>query len=64
MTKNDDKVIDWQAQLDGSEIGKDGNTEFVYLKGLQRLAKLKGIKSEKYPLIKKDQHKTTLPACG
>jgi len=49
--KAKNKNTDWQAQLRGDEVGKDGSTEFVYLKGLQRLAKLKGIKSERYPFI-------------
>lgn len=46
------KPVDWQSQLLDSEIGRDeGGTEFVYLKALQRLAKLKGIVKERYPLI-------------
>lgn len=45
-------VINWQEQLRPDEIGKDdNNTQFVYLKGLRRLAKLKGIKSESHPMI-------------
>jgi hypothetical protein len=44
--KDIEKAIDWQAQLTGDEVGKDGNTEFVYLKGLRRLAKIKGLKNE------------------
>ena len=46
MTKEDVKPIDWQSQLTDDETGKDGRTEFVYLKGLRRLAKLKGIVAE------------------
>lgn len=41
----------WQSQLSSDEVGKDGRTEFVYLKGLRRLAKLKGIKSERHPFV-------------
>jgi len=41
----------WQEQLKGDEIGKDGDIQFVYLKGLRRLAKLKGIIKECHPFI-------------
>ena len=44
-------TVDWQSQLLDDEVGKDGRTEFVYLKGLRRLAKLKGIKSERHPFV-------------
>ncbi|MHC5056389.1 MAG: hypothetical protein ACYTKD_16960 [Planctomycetota bacterium] len=47
------KAVDWQSQLESSEIGRqqeEGSsrtTEFVYLKGLRRLAKLKGVVRER-----------------
>lgn len=50
MSKTD-VAVSWQDQLQDDEIGRDGDTEFVYLKGLQRLAKLKGIVKESYPFI-------------
>lgn len=40
--------IDWQSQLRDDEVGRDGNTEFVFIKGLRRLAKEKGIVSENH----------------
>lgn len=43
--------VDWQKQLKSDEVGKDGQTEFVYIKGLRRLAKLKGIRRERHPFI-------------
>lgn len=43
--------VDWQSQLNSNEKGKDGDTEFVYIKGLRRLAKLKGIKRERHPIM-------------
>jgi len=53
MTKAvaDKAETDWTKELRDGEIGKDGGTEFVYLKGLRRLAKLKGIKSERHPFV-------------
>lgn len=42
----DEKTVDWQSQLNDDEVGRDGDTEFVFLKGLRRLAKIKGIKWE------------------
>lgn len=42
---------DWQSMLQDNEKGKDGDTEFVYLKGLRRLAKMKGIKRERHPIV-------------
>lgn len=40
----------WQSQLLSSEIGEDKETgtRFVFLKGLRRLSRLKGIKSEEH----------------
>ena len=48
MTSEDktNENIDWQAQLRDDEVGRDGNTEFVFIKGLRRLAKEKGIQWE------------------
>lgn len=43
--------IDWQSQLQADEKGKDGQTEFVLIKGLRRLAKIKGIAKESHPFI-------------
>jgi hypothetical protein len=43
--------VDWQSMLLPGEKGKDGDTEFVYIKGLRRLAKLKGIKRESHPFV-------------
>ena len=40
------KPVDWQTQLTDDEVGRDGSTEFEFLKGLRRLAKLKGIVKE------------------
>jgi hypothetical protein len=42
--------IDWQSQLRDDEVGRDGNTEFVFIKGLRRLAKLKGIQWEDHTI--------------
>jgi hypothetical protein len=43
--------VSWESQLLSSEKGRDGDTEFVYIKGLRRLAKIKGIKKERHPFI-------------
>jgi len=51
-TESVEQVVDWQKQLTGDEVGRDGDTQFVYLKGLRRLAKLKGIVKECHPFIK------------
>ena len=51
MSQTDvEEVVDWQSQLNDDEIGKDDGTEFVFLKGLRRLAKLKGIVAEDHQL--------------
>lgn len=42
--------IDWQSQLRDDEVGRDGNTEFVFIKGLRRLAKEKGIAWEDHTI--------------
>ena len=47
MTTKAKKDVDWQSQLLDDEVGKDGKTEFVFIKGLRRLAKLKGVVKER-----------------
>ena len=42
--------VDWQSQLRDDEVGRDGSTDFVFVKGLRRLAKLKGIQYETHEL--------------
>ncbi len=44
-------IIDWNKELTGDEVGSDNGIQFVYLKGLRRLAKLKGIIHERHPFI-------------
>jgi hypothetical protein len=51
MSQTDvEEVVDWQSQLNDDEIGKEDGTEFVFLKGLRRLAKIKGIVAESHVL--------------
>lgn len=48
-TGQETKMTDWQSQLKKEEVGQDADgTKFVYIKGLRRLAKLRGIKEEKH----------------
>jgi len=48
MSELELQTINWIEKLNKEEIGEENGVKFVYLKGLQRLAKLKGIKSEKF----------------
>jgi len=43
--------IDWYSLLQDNEIGEENGVKFVYMKGLNRLAQLRGIKSEKFPFV-------------
>ena len=43
-------AVDWQSQLTEDEVGTQDGTTFVFIKGLRRLAKIKGIKTENHEL--------------
>lgn len=64
-TKDTPEVVDWQSQLRPDERGEEDGTKFVLIKGLRRLAKIKGIKKESHPIVNSliwsTEHKGNVP---